>query len=217
MPYSFRQISNHSRTAGLALLIVFTAVATLTACGKAGDGGASTRNGIGFPADTDIATALQANFAQDPNSAKARELVKLLGGEKGQLDYKVHDVIYRQGAFETRYDVSLRMGQGGAESLQKLYATMIPKEEAAKLPEQTLAAYEKSLGDSAAALDKTNPQQAAALRATLDNLGKCYREAKANDSVALMNGLNALISPARNGWYADKLQSPQVELRCLPL
>ncbi|RYF42251.1 MAG: hypothetical protein EOO27_45390 [Comamonadaceae bacterium] len=193
------------------------AVLTLSACGKAGDGAAPTRSGISFPADTDIATALQANFAQDPNSAKARELVKLLGGEKGQLDYKVHQVIYRQGAFETRYDVSLRMGQGGAESLQKLYATMIPKEEAAKLPEQTLAAYEKSLGDSAAALEKSNPQQAAALRATLDNLGKCYRDAKANDSVALMNGLSALISPARDGWYADKLQSPQVELRCLPL
>ncbi|RZI91344.1 MAG: hypothetical protein EOP78_15540 [Variovorax sp.] len=219
MPYSFRDFSARSGTVGLGFLALLTAVSMLSACGKAGDGdgGATTRNGIAFPADADIATALQANFAQDPNSAKARELVKLLGGDKGQLDYKVHEVIYRQGAFETRYDVSLRMGQGGAESLQKLYATMIPKEEAAKLPEQTLAAYEKSLGDSAAALEKTNPQQAAALRATLDNLGKCYREAKANDSVAIMNGLNALISPARSGWYADKLQSPQVELRCLPL
>ena len=217
MPSFFRTFPSRSRSVGLTALAVFTAVATLTACGKSGDGGASSRNGISFPADGDIAAALQANFAQDPNSAKARELVKLLGGDKGQLDYKVHDVIYRQGAFETRYDVSLRMGQGGAESLQKLYATMIPKEEAAKLPEQTLAAYEKSLADSAAALEKTNPQQGAALRATLDNLGKCYRDAKANDSVALMNGLNALISPARSGWYADKLQSPQVELRCLPL
>ncbi|WP_371436645.1 hypothetical protein [Polaromonas sp.] len=201
-----------------ALTVLFVALTcSLSACNRSADSAVVTHNGVTFPGDPDISSALQANFAQDPNSAKARELVQLLGGEKGQLDYKVRKVIYRQGAFETLYDVSLRMGQGGAESLQKLYATMIPKEEAAKLPEQTLAAYEKWLGDSAASLEKTQPQQAAALRATIDNLGKCYRDAKANDSVALMVGLGALISPARDGWYADKLQSPQVQLRCLPL
>lgn len=192
-------------------------LALLSACDRAGDKGAVTRNAITFPGDADIAAALQANFLQDPNNAKARELVQLLGGDKGRLDYKVNKVIYRQGAFETLYDVSLTMGQPGAESLQKLYASMIPKEEAAKLPEQTLAAYEKWLSDSAAALEKSNPQQATALRATLDNLGKCYRTVAANSSVALMDGLGALISPARDGWYADKLQSPQVQLRCLPL
>ncbi|AMM24595.1 hypothetical protein [Variovorax sp. PAMC 28711] len=205
---------NFSRVFPLVIVVV---ACSLTACHRDSDSAAVTRNGVTFPADADIASALQANFAQDPNSAKARELVQLLGGEKGQLDYKVRKVIYRQGAFETLYDVSLRMGQGGADSLQKLYATMIPKEEAAKLPEQTLAAYEKWLADSAAALEKTQPQQAVALRATIDNLGKCYRDAKANDSVALMDSLGALISPARDGWYADKLQSPQVQLRCLPL
>ncbi len=189
----------------------------LVACDRAGNTGAVTRNAIAFPGDGDISAALQANFVQDPNTAKARELVQLLGGDKGRLDYKVHKVIYRQGAFETLYDVSLKMGQPGAESLQKLYATMIPKEEAAKLPGQTLVAYEKWLSDSAAALEKTNPEQGKALRATLDNLAKCYRAAKADDSVALMDGLGALISPSRDGWYADKLQSPQVQLRCLPL
>ncbi|RZL83901.1 MAG: hypothetical protein EOP76_21925 [Variovorax sp.] len=156
-------------------------------------------------------------MAQDANSAKARELIQTLGGEKGQLDYKVHRVVYRQGAFEAQYDVSLRMGQTGADSLQKLYATMIPKEEAAKLPEQTLGAYEKWLGDNAQSLEKSDPQQGAALKATLQNLGQCFREVKPNDSVALMSGLAALISPARDGWYADKLQSPQAQLRCLPL
>ena len=172
---------------------------------------------IAYPEDADIAKALQANLAQDPESAKARELIQTLGGEKGQLDYKVKRVVYRQGAFEAQYDVSLRMGQPGAESLRKLYATMIPKDDAAKLPEQTLVAYEKWLGDQAQALEKTEPQQGAALKATLQNLGQCYRDVKPEDSVALMSGLGALISPARDGWYADKLQSPQAQLRCLPL
>lgn len=190
------------------MLASATCVAGLTACKPAA---------IAFPEDADIAKALQANMAQDANSAKARELIQTLGGEKGQLDYKVHRVVYRQGAFEAQYDVSLRMGQTGAESLQKLYATMIPKEEAAKLPEQTLAAYEKWLGDNAQSLEKSDPQQGAALKATLQNLGQCFREVKSNDSVALMSGLAALISPARDGWYADKLQSPQAQLRCLPL
>ena len=190
------------------MLASATCVAGLTACKPAA---------IAFPEDADIAKALQANMAQDANSAKARELIQTLGGEKGQLDYKVHRVVYRQGAFEAQYDVSLRMGQTGADSLQKLYATMIPKEEAAKLPEQTLGAYEKWLGDNAQSLEKSDPQQGAALKATLQNLGQCFREVKPNDSVALMSGLAALISPARDGWYADKLQSPQAQLRCLPL
>ncbi len=32
-----------------------------------------------------------------------------------------------------------------------------------------------------------------------------------------MERLGALISPALDDWYADKLQAPQVQLRCLPL
>ena len=56
-----------------------------------------------------------------------------------------------------------------------------------------------------------------ALRASLDNLGKCYRDAKAGDGVALMSRLAALISPERGGWYAERLQSPAVQLHCLPL
>jgi hypothetical protein len=200
-----------ARAKPLVLAAALGAAALCLAGCKPGAGG------ISFPADSDISQALQANFEQDANNAKARELIQTLGGEKGQLDYKVRKVIYRQGAFEAQYDVSLRMGQSGAESLQKLYATMVPKEEAAKLPDQGVTAYEKWLADNAQALDKGNPQQAAALRETLQNLGKCYREAKAGDSVTLMEGLGALISPARDGWYADKLQSAQARLRCLPV
>lgn len=206
------------RAARAALRVTgLVAVVALTSC-KDGAGGAGTgASGIRFPDDTQIAQALQANFGEDPNNAKARELIQVLGGEKGQLDYKIRRVIWRQGAFETQYDVSLKMGQPGAVSLQKLYATMVPKEEAAKLPEQTLQAYEDWLKANANTLEKSNPQQAQALRASLDNLGKCYREAKADDRIALMDGLGALISPAREGWYADRLQSPNVQLRCLPL
>jgi hypothetical protein len=203
-------------TLPLRALVLPTMIACavgLSACDPRPSGGSAIR----FPGDSDISQALQANFAQDTDSAKARELIQTLGGEKGQLDYKVRKVIYRQGAFEARYDVSLRMGQSGAESLQKLYATMIPKEEAAKLPAQTLESYEKWLGESAQAMEKGNAQQAAALRHMLESLDQCYRNAKPSDSVALMDGLGALISPERNGWYADKLQSPQAQFRCLPL
>ncbi|WP_157084955.1 hypothetical protein [Hydrogenophaga palleronii] len=59
--------------------------------------------------------------------------------------------------------------------------------------------------------------QTKALRNTLDTLARCYREARPGDEVALMTGLAALISPARNGWQAEKLQSPQLQLQCLPL
>lgn len=54
-----------------------------------------TRSGVNFQSDAGLARALQANFSQDPSSITARELVQELGGEKGQLVYKVHDVIYR--------------------------------------------------------------------------------------------------------------------------
>ncbi len=196
----------------LLLLTLVACAAGLTACDPRAGGSA-----IRFPGDSDISQALQADFAQDSDSAKARELIQTLGGEKGQLDYKVRKVIYRQGAFEAQYDVSLRMGQSGAESLQKLYATMVPKEEAAKLPTQTLESYAKWLSESAQALEKGNPQQAAALSHMLESLDKCYRNAQPSDSIALMDGLGALISPERDGWHADKLQSPKAQFRCLPL
>jgi len=198
---------------GLAPLAVAVAALLATAC-SGRDGGTAD---IRFPDDAALTQALTANFTEDPDNAKARELIRSLGGEKGSLDYRIKRVIWRQGAFEARYDVSLKMGQAGSASLQQLYATMVPKEEAAKLPQQTLQAYEDWLKNHAATLEKANPQQAAALRANLDNLGKCYRDAKAGDGVALMSGLAALISPERGGWYAERLQSPAVQLHCLPL
>jgi hypothetical protein len=172
---------------------------------------------IRFPSDTAISRALSVNFAEDPDNAKARELIGVLGGEAGQLDYRIKRVIWRQGAFVAQYDVNLRMGQAGQVSLQKLYATMIPKEEAAKLPQQSLQAYENWLANHAAALEKSNAQQAAALRASLESLGKCYRDVKAGDRVALLSGLAALISPERGGWYAERLRSADAQLGCLPL
>ncbi len=206
-----------ARIARTAVLLAagLAGAVSISACrdGSGPDGA----NGIRFPDDAQITQALQTNFGEDPNNARARELIQVLGGDKGQLDYKIRRVIWRQGAFEAQYDVSLKMGQPGAVSLQKLYATMVPKDEAAKLPEQTLQAYEDWLKNNATTLEKSNPQQAQALRASLESLGKCYRGAKPDDRIALMNGLGALISPAREGWYADRLQSPSVELRCLPL
>jgi hypothetical protein len=212
------QIFTHRSKAHLAVwLIALTTVTLLSACGKSDDGQSVVRNGVYYPADAGITKALQKNFSQDPNNAQARELVRTLGGEKGALEYTIHNVIHRQGAFITQYDVSLRMGQSGTESLQKLYASMIPKDELAKLGQATLPAYEKWLEDNAQALEKGDAQKAAALRKTVSMLGKCYRTAKTNDSIKLMSGLEAVVSPARDGWYAEKAPSPQIALLCLPI
>ncbi len=198
-------------------LVTLTSAALLGACGKSDSDQSVLRNGVYYPADAGITQALQKNFSQDPNNAQARELVRTLGGEKGTLEYTIHNVIHRQGAFITQYDVSLRMGQSGTESLQKLYASMIPKDELAKLGQATLPVYEKWLEDNAQALEKGDAQKAAALRKTVSMLGKCYRTAKANDSIKLMSGLEAIVSPERDGWYAEKAPSPQIALLCLPI
>lgn len=189
-----------ARRATALILGIATVCIGLTAC----DG-----REIRFPEDAEIVKALRENFANDVESAKAHELVQVLAGKKGRLNYQIRKVIYRQGAFEVRYDVTLRMGQAGEESLLKLYETMIPKDDAAKLTEHTLSAYEEWLEHSL--------QSNEGLRASLHSLGQCYRTAKAGDSVPLMKGLQALILPARDGWSAEKLQSPQAQLQCLPL
>eukprot|EP01037_Dinobryon_pediforme_P010795 gene10795-10871_t len=171
---------------------------------------------IAYPNDAQIAAALEAQFAGDSHSAAARELIRTLGGEKGKLRYQIHQVIYRQGAYEARYDAVLVMGQPGAQSLQALYATMIPEAERAKLPQASLETYEGWLQQQAQTLKKTSAQQAAALENTLELLGKCYRDQKAGAEVTVMQGLGALISPERNGLFAEKLALPDTTARCLP-
>ena len=188
---------------------------SLTACERPGAG--ARHDGIAFPDDTAITQALKTDFDSNPDNAAARELIATLGGAQGRLDYRIQRVVYRQGAFEARYDVSLHLARTGAESLQQLYGNMIPKEVREKLPEQTLAAYETWLAGQAASGDKSDAAQAAALRRSLATLNECYRNAKAGDDVLLMQGLAALVSPARDGWFAEKLESPQLRLRCLPL
>ena len=205
------------RPAAVCSGVAFGLLALLAGCDRGAGANEVTRHGIAFPGDAEIAKALAADFALDANNAKARELIQRLGGAEGRIDYTVHQVIYRQGAFETRYDVRLKMSQSGADSLQKLYAAMIPADEAAKLPAQTLAAYDQWLADSVRALEKTEPAQAATLRATLDKLGKCFREVRPGDDVPLMVGLVALVSPTRDGWHAEKLPAPQLQLQCLPI
>ena len=198
--------------------LALAAAATIAGCDRAPAqpaGGAHA--GIAFPSDKEIDQALQVAFAQDPDNARARDLVHLLGGDQGKLEYQVRRVIYRQGSFEAQYDVALHMGQDGAESLRQLYASMVPADEAAKLQDKSLAGYEQWLKDSAQALDKAAPQQAATLRSSLVALGACYRDRKSGTSVALMQGLAALVSPARDGWYAEKMQSPRLKVLCLPV
>lgn len=169
-----------------------------------------------FPSDAQISAALEAQFAADPHSAAARELVRTLGGDKGRLRYQVHQVIYRQGAYEARYDAVLVMGQPGTQSLQGLFAGMIPEAERAKLPQASLEAYEGWLRQHAQSLEKTSPQQAQALAQTLDLLGKCYRDRQPGAEVTVMQGLGALISHERNGLFAEKLALPETTVQCLP-
>lgn len=171
---------------------------------------------VSYPSDAQISAALETQFASDRHSAAARELIRTLGGDKGKLRFQIHQVIYRQGAYEARYDAVLVMGQPGLQSLQALYASMIPEPERAKLPEAKLETYEAWMRQQAEALKKTSAPQAAALQNTLDLLGQCYRDQQAGAEVTVMQGLGALISPERNGLYAEKLALPDTTARCLP-
>lgn len=190
----------------------FATLALLAACSPR-----PAHEALAFPADTAIAGALRSNFESDPDSARARELVATLGGAQGTVDYGIRRVVWRQGSYEVQYDVHLRMGQNGADSLRGLYAQMIPAEAVQKLPQQTQEAYVQWLRAQADGLDKSAPQQAARLRASLDSLDACYAKAKAGDAVTLMTGLGALLSPERSGWYVERLQAPGMQLRCLPV
>lgn len=186
-----------------------------SACSKGG-GDANSAN-IHYPTDETISQALRAQFTRDPANAEARQLVQTLGGAQGRLDYRVKEVIYRQGSFEARYDAVLHLGQAGAKSLEQLYGSMLPTQEQAKLSDKNLGGYETWLRAQAEQSRKKSPQEAAALVATLDMLNECYRKAAAGSDVVVIEGLAALISPARSGWHADKLASPATQVRCLPV
>ena len=43
-----------------------------------------------------------------------------------------------------------------------------------------------------------------------------HRDQKAGAEVTVMEGLGALVSPERNGWFAEKLALPDTVARCLP-
>lgn len=190
--------------------LYMAAATTLLACSP------SSPPTIAYPTDTQISAALEAQFTNDRHSAAARDLIRTLGGDKGKLRYQIHHVIHRQGAFEARYDAVLVMGQPGAQSLQALYASMIPEAERTKLPQASLEAYEGWLRQQAESLKKTSAPQAQALANTLELLGKCYRDQQAGAEVTVMQGLGALISPERNGLFAEKLALPDTTARCLP-
>ena len=190
--------------------IYFAAMLSLGACSP------SAPPPIAYPSDAQISAALEAQFASDRHGAAARELIRTLGGDQGKLRYQIQQVIYRQGAYEARYDAVLVMGQPGLQSLQALYASMIPEAERAKLPQASLEAYETWLQQQAQTLKKTSAPQAAALENTLEMLGKCYRDQPAGAEVTVMQGLAALISPERNGLYAEKLAQPDTTAHCLP-
>ena len=188
------------------------AACALLACSLASENG----RGIAYPTDAQIASALEAQFSSDRHSTAAHDLIRSLGGDKGQLRYQIHQVIYRQGAYEARYDAVLVMGQPGTQSLQALYASMIPEAERAQLPQADLDTYEGWLKQQVQALQKTAPPQAQALANTLELLNSCYRDKPAGAEVTVMHGLGALLSPERQGLYVEKLALPDTTAHCLP-
>lgn len=70
----------------------------------------------------------------DPHSAAARELIQSLGGKR-KLRYTMFHRVISRGDSSTHYDAVLVMGQPGEQSLQTLYARMIPDEEKSKQPD----------------------------------------------------------------------------------
>ncbi|MPN32074.1 hypothetical protein SDC9_179550 [bioreactor metagenome] len=111
------------------------------------------------------------------------------------------------------------MGQPGTQSLQAIYAEMIPEDERTKLANGTLDVYEKWLTTHAETLKKDPAQQAQGqvLANSVAMLGKCYRDTKAGDEVVVMQGLAAMLLPERQGMYAEKLAAPNTSVRCLPI
>ncbi|WP_226858548.1 hypothetical protein [Diaphorobacter aerolatus] len=176
-------------------------------------------SGISFPEDAKIAEALQTQLKNDPNSATARELVRTLGGEKGSLKFLIKDVIYRQGAYEVHYDAALVMGQAGTDSLKALYAGMVPEADRTRLTPDTRETYEAWLKNQAETLQKDPARKAAgdALASTVELLNQCYQDAKPGAEIPVMQGLGALLSPARSGLYAEKLPRADITVRCLPM
>ncbi len=192
-------------------------IATLAACSPGGSSSdAYQSSDIRFPSDEQVSAALREQFAQDPNSASARELVRTLGGEKGLLRYRVRHVLYLQGPFEARYDAVLQLGQPGTRSLQTLYGTMIPEADRQKLAAQDLQHYEDWLKQYAASLQKSAPEQASALTRSMEMLGKCYRGAKEGEEIVVMQGLAARLIPERSGLFAEKIPAAATTVHCLP-
>lgn len=189
----------------------------LTACSPSST--PSVFQGVSYPDDAQISAALEQQLADNPQNTAAHELVRTMGGPQGKLRYQIKRVIFRQNAYEVHYDAALVMGQAGTQSLQAIYAEMIPEAERTKLGEGTLDAYEQWLNRHAETLRKDPAQQAQGevLANSVSMLGKCYREVQPGDEVVVMQGLAAMLLPERAGMYAEKLVTPQTSIRCLPI
>lgn len=211
MGHAKPNVINMKQIARPALTLILASAAAAGCSPTTGSGGA-----VAFPTDAQINTALQAQFAADAHSAAARDLIRTLGGEDGRLRYQIHHVIYRQGAYEVRYDAVLVMGQPGDQSLLGLYATLIPEADRAGLAKSDIDAQEAWLARHAQVLGRTNAAQGQTLANTLQVLRECYRGKQTGAEVTVMRGLAALISPERNGLYAEKLASADATAHCLP-
>ncbi|RMX09213.1 hypothetical protein EBQ34_13955 [Vandammella animalimorsus] len=218
----------HLAAAGTALLAL-----ALSACDLRG----ATSGAIAYPDDTAITKALRIDWDSDPAGQQAQALLHTLGGPGASVRYRIHRVIAQPVGFLVQYDAVVQLQQDGAQSLQQFQQQL-----AAQLAQQAQQSAAKGKGDNAPAapgqqapqpsggpgkaelqkaieqLRDTQAEQAQALERMLHNMQQCYQERHKGDEVVLMARLRAHLWPERNqGWYAEKIAAPDMQIACLPL
>ncbi|MDO4723778.1 MAG: hypothetical protein Q4A97_03330 [Comamonadaceae bacterium] len=193
---------------------------------------------IAYPDDAAITKALRIDWDSDPAGQQAQALLHTLGGPGASVRYRIHRVIAQPVGFLVQYDAVVQLQQDGAHSLQQLQQQLAAQ--LAQQAQQRAAAQGKS--DSApdapdqeasqpsdksgsAELQKaieqlrdTQAEQAQALEHMLHNMQQCYQERRKGDEVVLMARLRAHLWPERNqGWYAEKIAAPDMQIACLPM
>ncbi|PAT34264.1 hypothetical protein CK620_08490 [Vandammella animalimorsus] len=215
--------------ASTALLAV-----ALSACDLRG----AASGAIAYPDDAAITKALRIDWDSDPAGQQAQALLHTLGGPGANVRYRIHRVIAQPVGFLVQYDALVQLQQDGAQSLQQFQQQL-----AAQLAQQAQQrAATRGKGDNAPEapskeasqpssesgstelhkaieqLRATQADQAQALERMLQNMQQCYQERHKGDEVVLMARLRAHLWPERNqGWYAEKVAAPDMQIACLPL
>lgn len=206
----------------------------LSACDLRG----AAPDAVAFPDDAAITKALRIDWDSDPAGQQAKALLHTLGGPGANVRYRIHRVIAQPVGFLVQYDALVQLQQDGAQSLQQFQQQLA--EQLAQQAQQRAATQGKSgsapeapskeasqpssesgsaeLQKAIEQLRATQADQAQALERMLQNMQQCYQERRKGDEVVLMARLRAHLWPERNqGWYAEKVAAPDMQIACLPL